>query len=432
MRTARSIAFGIYSEIDKKQLYANIEVPRQLNLSELSSSEKARVTDLVHGTFRWQLFLATAIEISANRNKEKIETSILNLLCLAGYEILFGKTAKEILVSEWVNEAKRNIGEKSAGFVNAVLRRISEKDFLTWQSEISARYPNRMDLVWSHPAWIIDKYREVISDEKEIIKLLNSNNEPPVLWHFKQNQDGANSALAPTAKIATNRSSSEVRFQDAASQAAAYLLANFRVNEMETDWLDACAAPGGKTTTLAQTSPLKNVKITAVDIHPHKEQLIKQSTKSLKNIEVLIGDSRLSPWKDKKFDRVLIDAPCTGLGAIRRRSESRWKKHASDIKELTSNAKEIFDAAFKSTKNYGYIEYVVCSPIIEETDEFVRWALASYPHLRLIPPEEYLTVFGENGAKDYVTLSKNGLRFWPHLHNSDAMFVSLFQVIRST
>lgn len=439
MKTARSAALKIYTDIEEKNLYANLEVPKQLALSSFSASDKARITDLVHGSFRWQLTLLTSVEIASKRSIEEIDVNLRRLLVLASYELLFGKTAKEILVSEWVNEAKKNISEKTAGFVNAVLRRISERDLNTWQTEILKRYPNRLDLVWSHPKWIIEEYRKLIHDENELTTLLAKNNDPPILWSVDYNQKLSNNALSPSAKLATaddlkkitSKQESNVKIQDAASQAAAFLLAKYRITENETDWLDACAAPGGKTAMLANVAPTKDFHITAVDIHPHKEQLIKKNVANFRNVEIIIGDSRLSPWKNKKFDRILIDAPCTGLGAIRRRSESRWKKTPADMKNLTNNAKEILDAAVKSSKNDAFIEYVVCSPILEETDYFVDWALQNYPELHLIPPAEYLPLFGEKISEEVVSVTNYGLRFWPHLHETDAMFVSLFQVKRS-
>lgn len=434
MNSARGLAVKIFIEIQEKELYSNIEVAKQLKIISLSGQDKSRITDLVHGTFRWQMFLTTAIEIASKRLKDQIEAQVLSLLCIASYEILFGKTRKEILVFEWVKEAKQFLGVKYAGFINAVLRRISEKDVSDWQNEVEKLHPNRLDLVWSCPTWIIDKFRAVINNEDELVNLLATNNKPPTLWKIDDSSLKFTQALAPSAQTATGKDlnllyqAGTIRIQDAASQAAAYLLANYKVKQNESDWLDACAAPGGKTATLAQVTPLKNVKITAVDIHPHKKKLIQENVKELKNVEILIGDSRLMPWKDKKFDRVLIDAPCTGLGAIRRRSESRWRKQEEDLKDLIIKAHEIFDAAFKSLKPGGFIEYVVCSPILEETDEFVRWATSVYPNLKLIPPRQYLSVFESQDALKFVKVSNYGLRFWPHLHETDALFVALFQL----
>lgn len=435
MKSARGFAYKLYREIIDKGLYANLEVPKQLNTSSFNLGDKSRITDLVHGSFRWQLFLETVIEIASKRKKEKVEKKLLNLLSMASYEILFGKTAKEIIVSEWVNEAKQNLSDKYSGITNAVLRRISEKTLSEWQQELQQRHPGRLDFIWSCPAWIIEKYKKLIKNEAELIELLATNNEPPTLWRVNTTKLD-NSALAPTAQklvsqevdFKDTKNEAFPRIQDAASQAAAYLLANYLVSEDETDWLDTCAAPGGKTATMAQVTPISQIKITAVDIHPHKEKLIKQNIRDFNNVEIITGDSRLAPWNDKKFDRILIDAPCSGLGAIRRRSESRWRKEPADLKELTKNAKEIFNAAVYSIKPGGFIEYVVCSPIVEETDEFVSWAMETYSNLELVSPNEYLSVFPRKEHTKVVEVSEYGLRFWPHLHETDAMFVCLFKV----
>ena len=190
MKSARGFALGLYLEIIDRKLYANLEVPKQLNLSNFNSGDKSRVTDLVHGTFRWQLFLKTVIEIAAKRSKDDIEKKLRSLLEMASYEILFGKTTKEILVSEWVNEAKKILGIKYSGFTNAVLRRVSERNFEEWQQEIRETYSGRLDLIWSCPAWIIEEFQKVIKSESELIKLLAANNQPPTLWRSEERRVG--------------------------------------------------------------------------------------------------------------------------------------------------------------------------------------------------------------------------------------------------
>ena len=240
-------------------------------------------------------------------------------------------------------------------------------------------------------------------------------------------------SLSPTAKKAGVKEISDLsivdksgfRIQDAASQAAAYLLAHYQQSENELFWLDACAAPGGKTATLAQERISKSIEIDAFDIHPHKKRLIEQNVKKFKNIKIEIADSRLSPWREKKYDRIMLDAPCTGLGAIRRRAESRWTKDSKSIAELTTTAKELFDACFRSLNSNGFLAYVVCSPIKEETDDFIDWVLRSYPNAQRVSPNEYLAVFGESIPDDLVESTQNGLRFWPHKHETDAMFIAL-------
>jgi len=433
--TARSHAYQVLKEIQDKTLYANLYTPKYFIENNLTTSDKARITDLVMGSLRWSLFLDTVIESSAKREISSLENNLVKLLRLASYEILFGKTAKEILVSEWVNQAKNLLGDRTKGIVNAVLRRVSEKDFEGWQQHILTKYPGDLSRAWSHPQWVIDKFLQVLPDDQEIVDLLRTNNSPPTNWKVLKvdSQSDERESLSPTAfkaggKETTALSSGvnqNIRIQDAASQAAAYLLAHYQRSSDETFWLDACAAPGGKTATLLQERGNQSISIDAYDIHPHKKRLIEHNVRNFDNVQVEIADSRLSPWRERKYDRIMLDAPCTGLGAIRRRAESRWTKEPQSIAELLITAKELFDACFKSLKVSGYLAYVVCSPIKEETDDFIAWVLKNYPNASVIDPVDYLPVFDTDSAADLVDMTQSGLRFWPHKHQTDAMFIAL-------
>jgi len=434
--TARSHAYTVLKEIQDKGLYSNLYTPKYFSEHNLTSSDKARITDLVMGSLRWSLFLDSLIEVAAKREIASLENNLVKLLRIASYEILFGKTTKEILVSEWVNEAKNLLGERTKGIVNAVLRRVSEKDFAIWQQYILDKYQGDLSRAWSHPQWIIDKFIEVLPQSEDVVDLLRVNNSPPTNWkvlEVNKKSDFLRESLSPTATKAAVKEISELsiadkptfRIQDAASQAAAYLLAHYKESESEQSWLDACAAPGGKTATLAQERKSATIEIDAFDIHPHKKRLIEQNVKTFTNINVEIADSRLSPWREKKYDRIMLDAPCTGLGAIRRRAESRWTKDPKSIAELTTTAKELFDACFKSLNKNGFLAYVVCSPIKEETDDFIDWALKNYPAAELISPSDYVAIFGESLPKGLVDITPTGLRFWPHKHETDAMFIAL-------
>jgi 16S rRNA (cytosine967-C5)-methyltransferase len=433
--TARSHAYTVLKEIQDKTLYANLYTPKYFIENSLTTSDKARITDLVMGSLRWRLFLDSVIEASSKREISALENNLVTLLRLASYEILFGKTAKEILVSEWVNQGKHLLGDRTKGIVNAVLRRVSEKDFESWQQYILDIYQGDLSRGWSHPKWVIDKFLEVLPDKREIVDLLRVNNSPPTNWkvvNFLQ-QSRERESLSPTAikaggKETTDLSSGKnqnIRIQDAASQAAAYLLAHYQRKDGETFWLDACAAPGGKTATLAQERGNDSISIDAYDIHPHKKRLIEHNVRGLENVQIEIADSRLSPWRDKKYDRIMLDAPCTGLGAIRRRAESRWTKEPQSIAELIITAKELFDACFKSLKVNGYLAYVVCSPIKEETEDFINWVLENYPEAALVNPAECLAAFSSDSAANLVDVTQSGLRFWPHKHETDAMFIAL-------
>lgn len=255
--TARSHAYTVLKEIQDKGLYSNLYTPKYFSEQNLTSSDKARITDLVMGPLRWSLFLDSLIEVAAKRDIASLENNLVKLLRIASYEILFGKTTKEILVSEWVNEAKNLLGDRTKGIVNAVLRRVSEKDFAIWQHYILDKYQGDLSRAWSHPQWIIEKFIEVLPPSEDIVDLLRVNNSPPTNWKVLEvikKSEHLRESLSPTAKKAAVKEISDLsivdksgfRIQDAASQAAAYLLAHYQQSENELFWLDACAAPGAK------------------------------------------------------------------------------------------------------------------------------------------------------------------------------------------
>jgi 16S rRNA (cytosine967-C5)-methyltransferase len=204
--------------------------------------------------------------------------------------------------------------------------------------------------------------------------------------------------------------------QDEGSQLAALLLTRAPLEGPDGAWLDMCAGPGGKTGLLAAVRP-DGVRITAADRAPHRAELVAKTLAGEADVEVLTADGTQPPWAPGSFDRVLLDAPCTGLGALRRRPEARWRRQQSDVAPLVRLQRELLASAARLVRPGGVIAYVTCSPHLSET----AGVIAQRPEgLELIDARPYLP--GVPGLGDGPTV-----QLWPHRHGTDGMFLALLR-----
>jgi 16S rRNA (cytosine967-C5)-methyltransferase len=209
--------------------------------------------------------------------------------------------------------------------------------------------------------------------------------------------------------------------QDEGSQLAALALARADLDGPDAAWLDMCAGPGGKAALLAAVRPA-GVRLTAADRAAHRAELVRRSLGDAEDVEVLVADGREPPWADAAFDRVLLDAPCTGLGALRRRPEVRWRRTAEDVAPLADLQRRLLDSALASVRPGGVVAYVTCSPHTAETVDVVA-AAAQRDDVEVLPvaplfPEVPGLARGEAG------------QLWPHRHGTDAMFMALLRRTR--
>jgi 16S rRNA (cytosine967-C5)-methyltransferase len=206
--------------------------------------------------------------------------------------------------------------------------------------------------------------------------------------------------------------------QDEGSQLAALALARAPLEGPDAAWLDMCAGPGGKSALLAAVRP-PGVRLTAADRAPHRAELVREALRGTPDTEVLVADGREPPWAAASFDRVLLDAPCTGLGALRRRPEVRWRRTPDDVRPLAELQGELLASALRAVRPDGVVAYVTCSPHTEETVAVVDAAVerGGVEVLPVAPlfPEVPTVARGEYG------------QLWPHRHGTDAMFIALLR-----
>ncbi|MGH3360357.1 MAG: RsmB/NOP family class I SAM-dependent RNA methyltransferase, partial [Nocardioidaceae bacterium] len=206
---------------------------------------------------------------------------------------------------------------------------------------------------------------------------------------------------------------------DEGSQLVAIAAAAGPVDGPDAAWLDLCAGPGGKAAMLAAIGATHSASVTANEVQPHRAQLVRQALRHNENATVVTEDGRHPSWADASFDRVLVDAPCTGLGALRRRPEARWRRTADDVARLTVLQRELLDAAVTSTRPGGLVTYATCSPHLEETVGVVGAVAEGREDVEVVDAAPLLPQLGD-AAGPYVQL-------WPHVHGTDAMFIAVLR-----
>jgi 16S rRNA (cytosine967-C5)-methyltransferase len=216
-----------------------------------------------------------------------------------------------------------------------------------------------------------------------------------------------------------------VRVQDQGSQLAVLALLAAELEIEDSRWLDICAGPGGKAAIMLAVATQRSIPFEANEVSSHRAKLVAQALDPIANVKVSIGDGRKMAQAGARFSRLLLDAPCTGLGALRRRPESRWRKKPTDIPELSKLQKDLFIASWDSLLPGGVLGYVTCSPHLSETTALVSWAESQYgEHLESLPANAILNEINPNLALD---VSFRTAQLWPHIHGTDAMFIALFR-----
>ncbi len=441
MNTAnpRRAAFDILLRVEKERSYADILIDRELSLGNLKGPDRGLLTELVYGVLRRQGTLDLIVNQFSRQKAEKLERTVLILLRLGLYQEFF---LDRIPVSAAVNETvklAKVLVPRAAGFVNAVLRRADRE-----RGDI--RYPDRQhDAVaylaarHSHPSWIIGKWTEQLGIGEAGALAEAMSNAPPLTLRVntlmisrdelseKLAAEGINAAPTHFSPHGLNLASRTppaglpgfrdgfFTIQDESSQLAAIFLAPLPGERV----LDLCAAPGGKATHLAQLMGNRGV-ITAGDMAPRKLALIEENARRLGI--TIITTARLDGAKPlpatDRFDRILVDAPCSGLGVLRRNPEGKWWKTPADVEALAIRQKAILRNAADLLKDGGTLLYATCSTTVEENEWVIADFLSMRPDFVLEDLRELFPAFAE------LFTEEGFFRSWPHRHGMDGFFAA--------
>ncbi|OBI08534.1 rRNA cytosine-C5-methyltransferase [Mycolicibacter nonchromogenicus] len=440
---ARRAAFDVLQAVSQRDAYANLALPALLAERGIAGRDAAFATELTYGTCRVRGLLDAIIGAAAQREPETIHPVLLDLLRLGSYQLLRTRVEPHAAVSTTVDQAVIEFDSARGGFVNGVLRTISARDEQSWTAELAPNADTdpigHAAFVRAHPRWIAQAFADALgADAGELDAVLAGDDERPRV-HLAARPGAVTAAeLAAAVGGEVGRYSpyavylpggdpgqldavrtGQALVQDEGSQLVARALALAPVDGDTGRWLDLCAGPGGKTALLAALGAQTGARVTAVEQAPHRAALVAENTRGL-GVQVLTADGRDSGL-EPGFDRVLVDAPCTGLGALRRRPEARWRRRPADIPVLAKLQRELLGAAIGLTRPGGVVLYATCSPHLAETVGVVADALRRHS-VRALDTRELFAPVDDLGAGPHVQL-------WPHRHGTDAMFAAALQVI---
>jgi 16S rRNA (cytosine967-C5)-methyltransferase len=442
---ARRIALDVIMAVRDSDAYANLLLPVRLGRAKLSPEDAGLATELTYGTLRMQGYYDRVIALAAGRDVSQIDPPVLDVLRLACHQLLSMRVAQHAAVDESVELAK-TVGSRSAvGFVNGVLRTITRTDAATWRERVLAEAQTgeeRLALEYSHPLWVVRAFRQVLTAEgreAELEGLLAADNVAPRVSiaalpgeSTPGELDAYPAEFSPVGAILDGGDPLQLkavregraRVQDEGSQLAALALSRARPIAAGERWLDLCAGPGGKAALLAAEALGGGATLVANELVPARAELVRKALAVFdRPPEVWELDGTLVGEQFPGFfDRILLDAPCTGLGALRRRPEARWRKQPSDVAGLGTLQAKLLGSAIAALKPGGVLAYVTCSPHAAETKSVVASVLRKAPGVERIDTPAVL----QSIARERLDLPEaSHVQLWPHRHGTDAMFIQL-------
>ncbi|MDX6226451.1 MAG: rRNA (cytosine967-C5)-methyltransferase [Frankiales bacterium] len=441
----RRAAYDCLRAVEQRDAYANLVLPGLLAERKLEGRDAAFATELTYGTLRWLGTYDEIIAACASRPLADLDPPVRDLLRLGTHQLLGGmRVPPHAAVGETVELARAVVGQSRAGFVNAVLRKVGADDLATWTSRLA---PDRvtdpighLSLVHAHPRWIVQAYADALGGDLEQVAagLAAGNVRPAVHYVARPGRIGREelarvvggapgpwspySVISPggdPGAIAAIRTGAAA-VQDEGSQLVAVALANVPLEGADQSWLDLCAGPGGKAGLLAGLAGERGARLLAVELAAHRARLVRNALAGEPAADVVQADATSPAWRAAAFDRVLVDVPCSGLGALRRRPEARWRKTPADIAQLRPLQATLLDSAVGATRPGGVLAYVTCSPHVAETRAIVAAGQRRHPHLEPLDARDLLPGVPHLGTGPTVQL-------WPHLHGTDAMFLAVFR-----
>lgn len=427
---ARNIALKILYEINTKQAYSNIVLDKYINENreKLSNLDINFISELVYGVVTWKLTLEYIIQKYSKTKLKKMSDWVKNILYLGSYQILFlNKVPKSAAVNESVNLCKK-YNFKSVGLVNAILRKIEKSDY----EEINTitNSITRISLKYSMPEWIVKKFCDEYGDEETANICQNLNLRPNISVRLNRLKDkielGEKGILEDFRTITGTKNITKTKeyiegyitIQDEAAG-----LSSFILNPKEGEnVLDACSAPGGKTTYLAELMHNKG-NIVAWDIYEERLKQVNQNAERL-GIDIIQTEvhdaTKLKEEYINKFDKILLDVPCLGLGVIRRKPDIKWNRHEIDIEEIVNIQYNILKTCSKYLKNNGVLVYSTCSMLKEENNEIIVE--------KFIKEESFETVnINEQIPSEFSKITTNNMVQFLPSENHDGFFITMLK-----
>jgi len=442
--SARRVAWECLAAVAYDDAYANIVLPHLIRDAHLDARDAALATELSYGTLRMRGLYDAILSRASGRDARDLDGGVRIALWLGAHQMLSLRIPPHAAVDQTVALAKEVGYGRASGLVNAVMRRISEAPLDAWITRVApGRDTADLAVRTSHPEWIVQELAAALTADGrggDLEALLEADNVPPTVTLVARpglmDRDalaaevgGTPTRLSPwgvhlpggdPARVAAVREG-RAAVQDEGSQLAALALLAAPLDGPDERWLDMCAGPGGKTALLGARAAQVGAHVDAVEMHAHRARLVNRATRAVPSGAVTVHHADASGWTGgAPYDRILLDAPCTGLGAMRRRPESRWRRTPEDLADLVATQRRLLAHAASVLRPGGVLAYVTCSPVTAETRAQVgasgltELATAQVLADALDVP---VALLGREG---------NGpVQLWPHVHHTDAMFISL-------
>jgi 16S rRNA (cytosine967-C5)-methyltransferase len=434
---AREVAFEALRAVRENDAYANLLLPSLV--APLSTRDAAFATELVYGTLRGLGSYDAILATLSSRPLDKLDPRVLDVLRLGAHQLLAMRVASHAAVDSSVNLARSKVGHGPAGLVNAVLRKVSARDLGSWLAEVA---PDRdadpighLAVAHSHPRWVVEAFRDALGGNlvETEAALAADNERPAVALVARPGRSELDELLAlgarpgrwsPVAAVLESGSPTSLApvrenragVQDEGSQLVALALAAVPVEGRDERWLDMCAGPGGKAALLGALAAGRGARLVAAELQPHRARLVARAVGT--TALTVVADGVTPAWAAGAFDRVLVDAPCSGLGALRRRPEARWRRRPSDVEQLHQLQVSLLRKAIQAVRPGGVVAYVTCSPHLRETRDVVQEVLGA--DVDRVDARPFLPrVDGLGDGPD--------VQLWPHRHGTDAMHLTLLR-----
>jgi 16S rRNA (cytosine967-C5)-methyltransferase len=457
---ARRLAFDALRAVDERDAYANLVLPALLRKAEqdvnFTRRDAAFATELVYGTLRMRGSYDAIIAACVDRPLGKIDPPVLDVISLGAHQLLATRIPTHAAVSATVDLARTVLTDGPAKFVNAVLRKISQHDLETWLERVAPPYEEdaeeNLGVFFSHPRWVVSALWDALgvwqpqaAGRTAMEQLLAADNERPAVTLVarpgRSTVEELRSALDEDATQAGRWSPYAVRLaeggdpadlravrenragvQDEGSQLVAAALAAAPLEGGgDSVWLDGCAGPGGKAALLGALAAERGAALVASEAQPHRARLVARALDGNPGpYAVITADGTRPAWKPGSFDRVLVDVPCSGLGALRRRPEARWRRRPADVANFASLQRGLLRSAIDATRPGGVVGYATCSPHLAETRVVVQDVLKGREDVEWLDARESLPGVPHLGDGPDIQL-------WPHLHGTDAMYLALLR-----
>jgi 16S rRNA (cytosine967-C5)-methyltransferase len=442
---ARAAALDVLKAVRVDGAYTNLVLPAVIRHYGLEGRDAAFTTELASGTIRRRGTYDAVLAACTDRPLSKVEAKVLDAVRLGAHQLLSMRVPDHAAISTTVDLVRARINSGAAGFANAVLRCVSEKDLEGWIEQVTPdqrAHPTRYaSVAFSHPEWVVDELREAVGKD-ELHALLAADNENPRVTlvarpgrSSREELPGEPTPYSPYGVVLEGGDPRSVPavaegragVQDEGSQLVAHAVAEAPVEGRDELWLDLCAGPGGKAGLLAALAAERGAGLVANERLPARAGLVRRTLTAdgalvPGAVGVLAGDGGMAPYRAGVFDRVLVDAPCSGLGALRRRPEARWRRRPDDLLTLVMLQRQLVRSALDLVRPGGVVIYATCSPVISETAAVVTSVNGARSDARLEDLSPQFAGVPRSGGQVPGTV-----QLWPHRHGTDAMFMALFR-----